>query len=262
MKKILIIEDENSLGEVLVKKMNTSGYEATWIHDGAEGLATLKTLKPDLLITDIFLPSLNGFEIVARKNAEPAIASIPVILLSNSLYSSKGDDIPAASRGTLEVLVKANITPDHVLEKVRAILEPAAAAAAQAAAQAFSIQGKKILLVEDDAFLGSILVKHLTTSGAEVNHVTTGEAALTQFKEHTPDIALLDILLPGMNGLDVLMHVRQEPTLEHVPVIMISNFNQTDERTKAEKLGATFVVKALVTPDGIVNEIKKILSRV
>jgi len=122
------------------------------------------------------------------------------------------------------------------------------------------ISEKKVLLVEDDAFLGSILEARMKSKGASVIFAKTGESALEELNKGMPDIILLDILLPGINGFEVLQWIRGTDEGRGVPVIVLSNFSQMSDRQKAIELGAEYLVKALVTPDSVVDHLEKLLT--
>lgn len=120
---------------------------------------------------------------------------------------------------------------------------------------------KKILSVEDDKFLSSLVAKKLTAAGYEMSHAAKGEEALKLVKEEKPSLVLLDILLPEMSGFEVLEKIKADPETKDIPVILFSNLGQKEDIDKGLKLGAEkFIVKATVVLDDIVNEIEGILS--
>ena len=115
----------------------------------------------------------------------------------------------------------------------------------------------KILLVEDDPFIQDIYETALEQADFEVETVEEGEKALRTVKEEQPDLVLLDIVLPGKNGWDVLHEIKSDSDLE-VEVYVLSNLNQEEEVDKGKNLGADrYFVKAHYTPSQIVEEIKK-----
>ena len=122
------------------------------------------------------------------------------------------------------------------------------------------LSGKKILLVEDDPFLGKILYSRLQSNEAKATLVTEGDRALTEVMNNVPDAVLLDIQLPVMDGFQILSAMRENKKTKDVPVIIISNFNQMKDKEHATELGADFLVKALVTPDDIMNHVKEVLD--
>ena len=121
--------------------------------------------------------------------------------------------------------------------------------------------GKKILLTEDDKFFRDLLTHKLTVAGFEVTSVSDGESAITTLETFAPDIAILDILLPGMNGFDILSKIRKNEKIKDLPVIFLSNLSSRDDILKGKVLGVTtFLIKASVTPDEVIAEVKKILN--
>ncbi|MBZ9571760.1 response regulator [Patescibacteria group bacterium] len=119
---------------------------------------------------------------------------------------------------------------------------------------------KKILLVEDDPFVIDIYTKKLKDSGFSIEVAKNGEEALKKIKEETPDLLVLDIVLPNIDGWDILKKVRTELGFEDLKVIILSNLSQKEEVEKGFKLGAIkYFVKANYTPSQVVEEIKKIL---
>ena len=124
-----------------------------------------------------------------------------------------------------------------------------------------TVSGKKILLTEDDKFFRDLLVRKLTAAGFEAASVNDAEAAIKALDTMTPDLAILDILLPGMNGFDILSKVRKTEKTKDLPVIFLSNLSSQDDFLKGKALGMTaFLVKASVTPDEVIEEVKKILN--
>jgi len=119
---------------------------------------------------------------------------------------------------------------------------------------------KIILIVEDDKLLSDLLLRKLGNS-YEVSHATTGEDALKMLKDEKPALVLLDILLPGMDGFEVLRSIKGSPTTKDVPVVILSNLGQESDIKKGKELGAEkFLVKVTLTLDDIVREIEGLLG--
>jgi CheY-like chemotaxis protein len=120
---------------------------------------------------------------------------------------------------------------------------------------------KKILLIEDDKFLRELMNKKLLTLGYEVVSAADGESGLVMIKETKPDVVLLDLILPGINGFEVLEKAKQDPEIANIPVVILSNLGQGEDIEKGLALGAKdFLVKAHFTPQEIVNKLKSILG--
>ncbi len=120
---------------------------------------------------------------------------------------------------------------------------------------------KTILLVEDDEFLIDILVQKFNEQDYNLLHVNNGEDAIQTAQEKDPDIILLDIILPGMNGFEVLKKLKNNTVTDHIPVVFLSNLGQEEDIEKGKKLGAVdFIVKANHSLDEIVERTGEILS--
>jgi DNA-binding response OmpR family regulator len=118
----------------------------------------------------------------------------------------------------------------------------------------------RILLVEDDTFLAGMYVTKLTMEHFQIELATDGEMGLAKAKEMMPDLILLDILLPKMNGFDVLRACKAVPGLKDVPVILLTNLGQKSDVTQGLDLGAAdYLIKAHFMPSEVVEKIKKLL---
>jgi len=119
---------------------------------------------------------------------------------------------------------------------------------------------KTILLVEDDPFVVDIYTTKLESAGFSVGVAEDGEEALRKLKEKKPDLMILDIVLPNIDGWELLKMIRSELGMEDLKVVVLSNLTQKEEVQKGINLGVIrHFVKASFTPSEVVEEIKKIL---
>jgi len=120
---------------------------------------------------------------------------------------------------------------------------------------------KKILLVEDDPFLIDIYTTKLKDSGFAIQVSADGEEAINKIKEEKPDLVVLDVVLPHVDGWEVLNEIKADKELKNIKVVILSNLGQKEEVEKGLKLGATkYLIKAHYTPSQVVEEIKKALK--
>jgi len=265
-KTILVIDDDVFLGDAISQKLRTEGFDPVVVKDGAEGFRRIKELKPSLILLDVELPSMDGYSILAEKQKDDAIRAIPVIVISNSGQTVEIKKI--LELGAVGYFVKADFNLDEVVARVRKELSASISTEAfdaphdnQKKNGAFSLSGKKILWVEDDKFLGDIIARKLSREGCELFHADNGEEALKLVKNEKPDIVLLDILLSGVDGFEILRKIKEDAETKHIPVILLSNLGQRADIDRGTALGAArFLVKATVTLDEIVLEIKKIFA--
>ena len=120
-KKILVIEDDRSLQNALVEIIDQEGFESESALDGEEGLAKIKTFKPDLILLDIILPKKDGFEVLAEVKKDESLKNIPVLILTNL---EEVDNVQKAlDLGATNYMVKSDFSLKDVVEKIRASMK-------------------------------------------------------------------------------------------------------------------------------------------
>lgn len=120
---------------------------------------------------------------------------------------------------------------------------------------------KSILLVEDDPFLIDIYSQKLTKAGFKVEVAKNGKSALESLQKRKPQLVILDIVLPGIEGWEVLRKIKKDRSLANLKVVVLSNLGQKEEVEKGLKLGAVkYLIKAHYTPSEVVREIKKVIN--
>ena len=115
-KKILLVEDEEIMIDLLQRKLTQEGYEVIVAKDGEEGLKRMRETNPDLILLDIVLPKMGGFEVMEEMNKEPELKKIPVIIVSNSGQPVELDQ--ARKLGAKDWLIKTEFDPQEVVDKV------------------------------------------------------------------------------------------------------------------------------------------------
>ena len=119
----------------------------------------------------------------------------------------------------------------------------------------------KILLVEDDSFLASVYATKFELEGFTVLHGADGEQGLKLAEKHSPHIILLDILMPKMDGFEMLHRLKLDPKLMQIPVVMLTNLGQKEDVERCLKEGAVdYLIKAHFVPGEAVKKVKKILN--
>tara|TARA_B100001964_G_scaffold92867_1_gene104250 strand:+ start:67 stop:447 length:381 start_codon:yes stop_codon:yes gene_type:complete len=118
-----------------------------------------------------------------------------------------------------------------------------------------------VLLIEDDTFLANIYKTKFEMEGFVVDVAENGELGLKEVQKRQPDLVLLDILLPKMDGFTVLQHMKEDAELKNIPVILLTNLGQKDDVEKGLKLGAAdYLIKAHFKPSETVDKVKSVLG--
>ena len=254
-KTIILVEDERIIANLIELKLERSGYEIKTVHDGKAGLDLILESKPDLVLLDIALPTLGGFDILDKLKEEKLLPDLPVIILSNS-----GQPIEierAKDAGVRDYLIKVNFSPEEVLEKVKAVLEK------EKKPKTESFSTEQILLIEDDTFIAELIMEHLEKEGLGLDLARDAETAMKKIRENRPKLILLDLVLPGMDGYEFLKKLKADKEFASIPDIILSNLGQKSEVERGIKLGAeVFLVKASLDLDEIFQRIKQSLEKI
>jgi len=119
-KNILLVEDENFLSSLIKTRLEKEGMTVTQVFDGESAVNWLMENHPDLIILDLILPKLSGFEVLERVSYDPEKAKIPVIILSN--LAQESDIMKAKNLGAKEYFVKVRISTDEIIDRVKSLL--------------------------------------------------------------------------------------------------------------------------------------------
>lgn len=120
---------------------------------------------------------------------------------------------------------------------------------------------KIILIIEDDKFLRELIAQKLRKEDYEVLEAVDGEEGVRKVKEEKIDLILLDLILPGIDGFEVLSRIKEDPLRSQIPVIILSNLGQKEDIERGLKLGAIdYLIKAHFTPGEIIDKIKNALK--
>lgn len=119
----------------------------------------------------------------------------------------------------------------------------------------------KILIIEDDRYISKMYQLKLSLEGYDVQVAEDGKQGVEKVKEFMPDIILLDILMPELDGFEVLKIVKSDDTTKDIPILIMSNLGQEDHVQKGMKLGAIgYIVKSQYTPSKVVEKIKSVID--
>ena len=121
---------------------------------------------------------------------------------------------------------------------------------------------KKIMLVEDDKFLSSLIRAKLEKDGFDIVQAFDGDEAIARVPEEKPDLVILDLIMPKTNGFDVLKAISMMPGFERTPVVVVSNLAQDSDVLKAQQLGAkAYFIKVKISIDDLIGKIETLVQQ-
>lgn len=262
---IALVEDDDILLNLLAKKLAKSGYDVKAARDGASALDLIKETKPDLVLLDMMLPKMNGFAVLEKLNKEKILPGLPVVVISNS-----GETIElerAKKLGARDHLIKVNFDANDVLDIVRRVLRQKADSAGGAGGSGQPPKNKEsslgsVLIVEDDSFLVDLLERKFEKLGYKTRRAADARQARDILEKESVDAILLDIVLPGMDGITFLKEIKSQDKHRDKPVVVVSNLGQQEEKEKGIKAGAAdYFIKAHVTPGEIARKVIELIKK-
>lgn len=207
---VLIVDDEGPARELLASYLEPH-YRVAMAESGVEALKKAQQLRPDAITLDVLMPGSNGFETLAALRKKTETANIPVIILSIVDQKQVGFALGAA---------------DYLIKPVR---KPALLEAIRRHVPCPADDDPSILLVDDDPKALELLEEALRSAGYETQGVRSGARALEVLANKVVGAILLDLLMPGMDGFQVIRHVRQEPAFRELPILVMTAKNLSQD---------------------------------
>jgi signal transduction histidine kinase/CheY-like chemotaxis protein len=209
---VLIVDDELPARELLASYLS-SEYRIAMASSGAEAVEKAQQLRPDVITLDVLLAGGNGFETLAVLRQTPELKNTPVIVVSIVDQQRLG-----LALGATDYLLKP-IRKTLLLETIRKHVPSQ------------SDDDEAILLVDDDPATLELLAEILRSAGYETQSVQSGKRALEVLSSKLVSAVLLDLLMPGMDGFEVIRHVRQEAALKELPIFVMTSKTLTPEES-------------------------------
>ena len=240
---VLVIDDNLDAREMLQRHLTNAGYRVICADTSQQGLQLAEQLRPDAITLDVMMPQMDGWSVLAALKENPAVADIPVIMLTMVDDSSLGYTLGAA-----DYLVKP-INRNRLV----GLLEKYQSARSS----------RWVLVVEDDAHSREMMCRILRREGWLTKAAENGQRALEMLMVNPPGLILLDLMMPEMDGFEFIHKLRQQPDWESIPVIVITAKDLTmDER---KQLGATIqniYQKGELDRRELVTDVRELISTV
>lgn len=222
-KTILLVEDAEAVIIQMKDMLGTQGYNIMVAHNGSEALEQISHKMPDAMILDLMMPGFDGFEVLKRIREEEKTDHLPVIVLT-AKYVTKEELTYLKNKGILQLIQKGDINKDQLLTAVSGMM----VTETKEQDEPFKNKPRIILpdtplvLVVEDNPDNMITIKALLEGKCNIIEAEDGHNVVELALLHQPHLILMDIALPGMNGMDVLAKLRKVESLKNIPVIAVS----------------------------------------
>jgi PAS domain S-box-containing protein len=211
---VLLIDDDPDVRELFARMMPRRGFQVVLAATGAQGIELAGRLKPDAIVLDVKMPGMSGWDVLSALKLSDRTAHLPVIMLTVMQQREIGHAL-----GAVDYLIKP-LDPDSLTSTLRRHIKSSSA---------------NVLVVEDDDDTRDLITRTLSNAGYRVSTAENGKLALDNLATTKPDIIILDLMMPVMDGFTFLHHVRAIPEHAHLPVIVATaRVLSEDERRRLE----------------------------
>jgi CheY-like chemotaxis protein len=237
----LVIDDAAMARELLTRWLHREGYAVTAAASGEEGLERAREQRPSLITLDVLMPTMDGWSVLSSLKADPALAEIPVILLTMVESRELGRAL-----GAVEYLVKP-VDRKLLAEVLARHTAPQADA--------------PILVVEDDAATSDLLRRTVESMGLRAVVAENGKVALERVSQRTPQLILLDLMMPEMDGFGFLAALWECKPWSRLPVVVVTAKELTAlERAYLDGAGVEILKKGEQGSNGFLARVRAVLE--
>ena len=227
---ILVVDDDSTSRTLLSTSLENEGYIVSLAEDGQQALDMLRANAFDVVLLDLIMPKITGFQVLEQMKADSKLEHIPVIVISSQddmesighcLQMGAADYLPKPFElNLLRARVNTSLTMKRLYDQEQEYTG-------------------KMLVIDDDAFNRSLLATSLENRGYQVEMAEDGEQALEKLHAQSFDVVFLDLVMPKMNGFEVLHYMKADSKMQHLPVIVVSAEDDMESVVRCIEMGAT-----------------------
>ena len=240
--RVLVVDDDHTARELMRRLLAKEGFDVITASDGEEGLEMARRFEPSVITLDVMMPKVDGWDVLKELKADPALADIPVIMVTMLDESDRGYSMGAADYMTKPVdRQRMKLLLDKYRSRVK---EP------------------RVLLVEDDEATRAMMCGFLGGDGWRVYEAENGRVALDLIDEAAPHLILLDLMMPEMDGFEFLEALRHQPNRQGAPIVVITAADLSEEDHRRLNGGVEYVLqKSSLNRVQLLAEIRELVTK-
>jgi signal transduction histidine kinase/DNA-binding response OmpR family regulator len=239
---ILVVDDDPSVRQLIARHLEQEGWKTVQASNATDALQLARESRPTLITLDIMMPDASGWWVLEKLKEDPQTAGIPVLVVT-----IVEDQRLEFALGASDYLGKP-YDRGALIAKIHRLLP--------------QLEGKRVLVVDDDPDARAMLTKILKEEGAEVVLAASGDDAMNLIAQAPPDLVLLDLMMPGMSGFETVARLRAQPAGANLPVMIVSAKELTAEDVLTLNGHVQrFVAKGSIEPKGLTNAVRQLLGQ-
>ncbi|HGJ66350.1 TPA: response regulator, partial [bacterium] len=238
--KVIIIDDDEETRILLSRSLIGGRYNVVTLQDSRISLQTVKSVKPDVVLLDIMMPNVDGWSILKALREDSETKNIPVVICSIIAHENKAVVIEASD------YISKPINPKELKDTIHK----------------YAIPGKTVLAIDDDPNALEIIKRILDSISLEIKMVQDGKFGLDAINADPPGVIILDLLMPGMNGIDVLNELKKKDETKDIPIIVVTakELNKEEHNLIINNTSA-LLQKGMFRPEDLSNLIESIIKK-
>ncbi|KWT76825.1 two-component system sensor histidine kinase [Candidatus Magnetominusculus xianensis] len=241
---VLVIEDDPAQSNMMRLSLERQGYTVMQAENGRAALELMGSRKPDIITLDLMMPEMDGFTFLEKKSENPDFADIPLVIVSAIAGESKGDTLSAGA------FLRKPVRHKEMLSVVESLLGTAQ-----------KNKKHRILLIDDDPKAIKIIASYFTEDHYEVLKEYGGMEGIRSAAANRPDIIVLDLMMPEMNGFEVLRELKGSDATRDIPVVILTAKILTQEERQELLSGVeTIFEKEPSSNESIIKNIELLLK--
>jgi CheY-like chemotaxis protein len=237
---VLVIDDEAAVRDLMQRFLVKEGFRVAVAASGEEGLRRARELRPAVITLDVMMPGMDGWAVLTALKADAALADVPVIMLTMVDDRNLGYALGAA-----EYLTKP-LDRDRLIDVLR---------------RYHPDSGRPILVVDDDPEVRALLRRMLEREGYAIVEAENGRIALERLQAITPAVVLLDLMMPEMDGFDVVSEMRQRAEWRGIPIVVVTAKDLSPEdRRRLNGSVERVLQKGAMSREALLTEVRRLVA--
>jgi len=239
---VLVIDDDPTARELIKEYLSEAGFVVITASGGREGLKRAKERHPLAITLDVMMPDIDGWTVLAALHGDPALADIPVVMVTIVDERRQG-----MALGAVGYLTKP-INKEELVEVIRRYRVEA--------------RPTRILVVEDDPGQRERVRGWLEPQHWQIEEAENGRVALGLLRQQTPDVIMLDLMMPEMDGFQLVAALQDDPHWRHIPVVVVTALDlSAEDRARLNSGIETVLLKDSFNPADLVERLRRLVVR-